>query len=379
MPKADGTPTKAEIRAEMDASVLDYIDEVRRGIKAKTGQKVARSFAATMAKDEIFLRRFEDVVTRVFENNPIPEQKCLVKKDNGKVERQLNLILSDLHIGNNLDAREFPYQYKHQEYARRLAKIALETAEYKLQHRDTTILNVNILGDIIQGALGHDKRDGDPIAEQGGAAMHLLTQFIVYLAAHFKKVVVRCTPGNHGRILSRHEDRAFNGKWDAYETLVYTGLKLGTAHLKNVTVEIPYTPYFTYDVFGDSMMFTHGDTIVNVGNPGGVLNVGKIDQQITKLNATRPTGKQFKVVGVGHVHVASRVKLASKVVLFSNGALTPPDGFSVGIGNLDGSCSQTLFESVPGYTAGDYRELEVDLSTDRDSRLDKIIKPFKAF
>lgn len=379
MPKADGTPTKAELRAEMDASVLDYIDNVRRDIKEKTGRKVARSFAATMAKDEIFLGRFEDVVTRVFENNPIPEQKSFIKKDNGKVERQLNLLLSDLHIGANLDGREFPYQYKHQEYARRLAKIAQEVAEYKLQHRDSTTLNINLIGDIIQGALAHDKRDGDPIAEQAAAAMHLLVQMFVYLAAHYKKIVIRCSPGNHGRILSRHEDRAFNGKWDAFETMIYTGIKLGLAHLKHVTVEIPYTPYFTYDVFGEHMMFTHGDTIVNVGNPGRAINVAKIDQQISKINATRANGKQFKIVGVGHVHVASRLKLASKVVLFSNGALTPPDGFAVGMGNLDGSCSQTLFESVPGYPAGDYRELEVDSSTDRDSKLDKIIKPFKAF
>lgn len=379
MPRADGTPTKAELRAEMDASVLDYIDEVAQNLKAKSGQKLARSFAATMAKDSIFLERFESSLDRVFANNPIPEQKCFVKKAKGKVERHMNLMLSDLHFGANLNKREFPYAYGQVEYARRLAKICVETAEFKPAYRSSTTLNVNILGDIIQGALAHDPRDGDPVAEQGATAMHLLVQALTYFSAHFVKVVVRCTPGNHGRIISRHQDRAFNGKWDSYETLIYYGIKKAVAHLKNVEVLIPYEPFVTYDVFGEHLFFTHGDTVVNVGNPGRTINVRSLDQQISKLNASRPNGEQFRIVGVGHVHVASRVKLGSKVVLLSNGPLTPPDGFAVGMGNLDGSFSQTLFESVPGYPAGDYRELEVDINTDRDASLDKIIKPFTAF
>jgi hypothetical protein len=363
----------------MDASVLDYIDEVSRDLKAKSGRKVARSFAADMARDNIFMSRFEDCLDRVFKNNPIPEQKCFVKKSKDKVERHLNLMLSDLHFGANLKKREFPYAYGQTEYARRLAKVMAETAEFKPQYRSSTILNMNLLGDIIQGALAHDKRDGDPIAEQAATAIHLLTQAITFASAHFWKVVVRCTPGNHGRILSRHEDRAFNGKWDSFETIIYYAVKQAVAHLKNVEVHIPYEPYFTYDVFGEHLLFTHGDTVVNVGNPGRSINVRSLDQQISKLNATRPTGEQFKIVGVGHVHVASRVKLGSKVILMSNGPLTPPDGFAVGMGTLDGSFSQTLFESVPGYPAGDYRELEVGLATDKDANLDKIIKPFTKF
>jgi hypothetical protein len=233
---------------------------------------------------------------------------------------------------------------------------------------------------MIQGILEHDPRDGNPLAEQCAAAQHLLTQVIAYLAGRFPKVNVRATPGNHGRNIARHKARAMHAKWDAFETSIYTGVKGATQYLPNVTFEIPRTPYFIYDTLGHHVLVTHGDTFINVGNPGNMLNIKNVNQRINEINATRPQGQLVEAVVVGHVHVASRVRLPSGVVLFSNGALVPPDGFVVnGLGRLESACSQTLWESTEQYVAGDYRELTVDETTDADASLDKIIKPFVDF
>jgi hypothetical protein len=190
---------------------------------------------------------------------------------------------------------------------------------------------------------------------------------------------VRCTPGNHGRNVARHKARAMHQKWDAFETTVYQAIQVGVAHLTNVKVEIPYTPYFIYDSLGHPIFATHGDTIIDVGNPGSMINAKQIDQKINSINASRAKGKMVEAVAVGHVHVASRLRLPSGVVVFTNGALVPPDGFMVnGVGRLESVCSQTLWETTEQYVAGDYRELTVDTTTDADSSLDKVINPIHA-
>ena len=160
-------------------------------------------------------------------------------------------MLSDLHYGAALDKRELPLAYGHNEEARRTAAVALWLSEHRdLETRRSTDLHVNLIGDIIQGQL-HDQRDGDPLAEQVCAAIHILSQFVAYVSASgYNHVYVHCTPGNHGRNTSRHKERATSQKWDAIETMVYYAVMKATKHLKNVTFQIPYTPFVTYSVYG---------------------------------------------------------------------------------------------------------------------------------
>jgi hypothetical protein len=374
--------TKTQVNAEQDQTLLNILKERAQTVAGKAKVNQNRSFALLAARDELFFRQLEDFTSQLFKANPIKMQigGYVTKKSNKPVKRELNVVLSDLHIGANLDPRELPHKYGAQEESRRLAKIAKEIVEYKTQYRDHTHLNVNLIGDIIQGVLEHDPRDGNPLAEQCGAAMHLLIQTIGFLAVHFPKITVRCVPGNHGRNVSRHKARAMHAKWDSYENIIYSAIKAGVAHLPNVTVEIPYSPFYIYDSLGHFVMATHGDTFIEVGNPGSLINVKGINLKMNEINSTRPNGQRVMALATGHVHVASRIRLPSGVVVMTNGALIPPDGFMVnGIGKLESTCSQTVWESTEQYVAGDYRELTVDTETDKDASLDKIIKPFAAF
>jgi len=377
---ADKKPSKRQLVSEQDSTLYSILKE--RALKVEESERVNknRSFSLLAARDELFFNQLSTFTTSLFQKNPIKPTGYTKKKSNKAVKREVNLLISDLHIRANLDGRELPLQYGWQEEARRLAKVILETAEYKTQYRDVTHLNVNIMGDVIQGILDHDPRDGAPLAEQCGAAMHLLTQAVAYLAARFPQVHVRCVPGNHGRNVARHKARAMHQKWDAFETTIYCGVKNGVAHLPNVTFDIPYTPYYIYNSLSHPIFITHGDTIIDVGNPGTMINAKGIDQKVNQINATRAKGQMVEAVAVGHVHVASRLRLPSGVVVFTNGALVPPDGFMVnGVGRLESVCSQTLWETTEQYVAGDYRELTVDVTTDADATLDKVITPFHAF
>lgn len=237
-------------------------------------------------------------------------------------------------------------------------------------------LYVNLIGDIIQGQL-HDPRDGNPLAEQVCASIHLLSQFVAYVAAAgYRKVVVNCTPGNHGRNTARHQERATNQKWDAIETMVYYAVMKATKHIPNVSFNLPYTPFVTYSVFGHKVFATHGDTVLKPGYPGKSINVGDVRRQINEINADLEQHEKHKIFVVGHVHVASKTKLPNGVYFMSNGCLIPTDGFAQSIGITDSATCQTVFETTPDHPVGYHCEIDVGPEHDQDKALDKIISPF---
>lgn len=338
-----------------------------------------RRVSVAAARDALFLQRLEEVLGKVCRAKIIPSTFAIKNHDQG-YDRILNIVLSDLHFRSLLDPREVPVQYGPVEEARRLAAVAVQTVEYKLQYRKNTILYVHLLGDIIQGQL-HDKRDGAPLAEQSAAAIYLLSQLVGFFSQYFKRVIVRCTPGNHGRNVARHHDRAVHQKWDAIETIVYYAVKMAAACLPNVEVEIGYRPYYIADAFDQRGFYTHGDTVLNPGNPNKSIDVAGLEKQVNRLNAAEiHRGENpIDLFVVGHVHIGTQCNLSNGAIVLSNGPLVPPDPFAVSVGITEANCGQWLFESVKGHILGDSRFVTVDRETDLDRSLDKVIKPFRGF
>ena len=308
-----------------------------------------------------------------------PIKPVKTKKNTVPVKRSLNLTLSDLHLGADTKSEETGnLDYGTKEEARRLAVIVKETVEYKPLYRKNTELVVNLLGDVIQNKL-HDVQDAAPMAEQAARAIFLLTQVFAQLAEHFPQVTVYCNPGNHGRDLTRHKSRASSSKWDCIETVIYFALKRALSWYSNVKFIIPKTPFVIYEVFRHKVFATHGDNVLSIGNPGKVINVKGIQHQLNTINATLKDTEEVKVAIVGHTHCASVSELNSGVTLITNGCLEPIGQFPVSIGILEGKSSQTLFEMTPEHSVGDIRFIRVTEEDDKNSDLDKIIKPFEGF
>lgn len=349
----------------------------REDIKERA--RLKRSVSLMGTRETLFHKQWEEIATRVFKDLKIqPSGYALKKTDNKKVERHLNLLLSDLHFQSLLDDGIVPQKYGATEESRRFAKVLLSAAEYKLDYRDNTELNLFIAGDIIQGQL-HDPRDGAPQAEQVAAAQWYLLHGIRFLSEHFKKIRVYFAVGNHGRNTSRHRKQAVNDKYDAVEQEIYSAVKLACWPLKNVEFSLNKRPYITYESFGQKGFITHGDTIFNPGYPGKSINTKSIEGQINKLNAALPDAEEYKLLAVGHVHVGSATQLANGAVFITNGALIPTDQYGQSIGYPESSCGQTMWESVPGFIFGDYRFINVNRETDKDASLDKIIPPWPGF
>jgi len=350
------------------------VEDERRDFDVLRGRRQT----VAMAREGVFLEDLGKVLKDAFKGGvSVPSGYAKRTLDTSPKKRIVNIALSDLHYHSLLDPREVPFEYGPLQEARRTAKIVEDVCEYKPQYRDETELFVHVFGDIIQGDL-HDPRDAATITEQFGAATYLLTQAITIWASAYKRVTVRCVPGNHGRNKRRHPDRATTQKWDSFENMIYFAVKMAVATLPNVKVEIPYTPFYTYQAFDQQGFVTHGDTVLDAGFPSSTIDIKKVRNHINELNAGEKE-KDSDLFLIGHVHCGATVEIPSGPTFMSNGCLVPPDGFAVSRGIRKQKCGQQLWESVKGHICGDRRFLNVGEDTDNDTHLDRIIKPYLGF
>lgn len=364
-------------RIEKEALAMSFLRERAEGERQAVTERKNRRISNTMAREIVFQEGLESVLTRVFAKPIVTPTGYSKKKATKPIKRIANLALSDLHFHTKLDAREVPSKYGPNEEARRLAWVILQASDYKTQYRDDTELFVHLFGDIILGEL-HDPREGGNLTDQFAAATYLLTQAVTYLAAHFPKVTVRCVPGNHGRRKNRHHDRATSEKWDSYENMIYFAVKMATANLANLDIQIPYTPYYVYQAFDKRGFVTHGDTVLEPGFPSDTIAIKKLRAQMNEWNAGDEADKADLFM-VGHVHTGSVVQIPSGPVFISNGCLIPPDPYAISRGHKNANCGQQIWESVEGYIVGDNRYIKVGPKQDADKSLEKIIRPYLGF
>jgi hypothetical protein len=232
------------------------------------------------------------------------------------------------------------------------------------------ILGLN--GDLGAGII-HNPEHLPPMTTQVSAIIHLLSQGISFLASKFKKVTVVCGPGNHLRFQHKTEKgRVSDKKWDGFHTITYVALKYALQQHKNVVFDIPVSPIAIIEIFGHRIAMLHGDTILNVGNPGNSLNIKKIKDEVNDLISGLG---RIDMVLVGHVHVPLFTTLENGVHLGVNGCMSGVDSFAFSIGITKSNPTQQFFEITDKFLLGDMRFVYLN-NADSDVEMDKIIKPF---
>src|ERR1017187_6999759 len=363
------TITEKHVREHL----LNKVGELRGTNKGSIDKKVA----VATARDLLVVDELQKSLEKVFKKGWVTPPKYTGKKSQKPCQRIVNVLLSDLHFGSHLDSAETPFEYNTIQESRRLGRVVKQVADYKKQYRSETKLIIHLLGDIIQNQL-HDARDGEPLSIQFATAVHYLVQAVFFLASHYPSVEIYCATGNHGRNTARHQQKATNQKFDSIETMIYVALKTAVLNsgITNVKITIPKTPYYTVQLFNAKAFLTHGDTVLRPGNPGKSINVANLYQQVCKFNTARNIGGPFDIFCTGHIHVGSITNLPGGVTMITNGALVPPDNYSMSIGSPDNTCGQYLWESVPEHAVGDQRFIVVDGAEDK-SKYNEIIKPFE--
>ena len=361
-------PSKRQEDLEREALIQEYLRDRAEELKAKESGKSNRKVTNYMAAQETSLARHEALAEKYSKRTWIPKYKGKTTK---VAERRLNIMLSDLHYGADLDPKLVDFQYGPTEESRRTAAIATRVADYKRQYRKDTELHVHLIGDIIQGKL-HDVQSAANLTTQIDRAIHCLVPTIEFWATEFRRVVVKTSGGNHGRDGVRHPLRAMQDKFDSNEFRIYRALKQIFKRVPNVEIHTEMRGYYIYEQFGMKGLMSHGDTIFNVGYPGKVIAVKSLSSQINDFRLAKPENNNVQLFGFGHVHTAMCVNVGGSTII-TNGPMIPNDEFAQSIGIFSTACSQQLWETVPGYMFGDHRAIRVGVEDDKDSSLDKVI------
>jgi hypothetical protein len=321
---------------------------------------------------EMFIERLEASLKLI---KPIKMVPFRAKDAYHPVKRVVSLLLSDLHFGSDIEESEVGHTWGKVEEARCFAKIVKNVCSYKTHYRKDTRLVVNIIGDVIENEL-HDKSTAAPLHEQACRAIHLLSQGIGRFSENYPEVVVNFAVGNHGRDMSIHHGRATSMKWNALETTIYFAVKKACEKLGNVKFHQPLTPWVTYEALGHKVYVAHGDTNINVGNPGSSISVKQIEMLVNRLNSSLKDEEKFAVVAIGHVHIATSIHLPNGTYLFTNGPLVPTNSYAQTFGNMNCPQDQIMWETTEKFAVGDQRFINA-AGAEKDSSLDKIIKPFE--
>jgi hypothetical protein len=337
-------------------------------------RRVARTTSLAVARDALEHRLFQQAAAAHLQDKIIPIGYA-TKPQHEILSRACVALLSDLHLGSELRARDNPNPYMAIEESRCLEFVIREIADFKPQHRESTELVLLLNGDLIEGKLGHDLLSGSPLTEQKLIFYTYMSRAMGYLASAFKKVSVYCQVGNHGRDKgNRHPGRATEMKWDSLEWELYRGLEMMCSSLLNVTWHIPMQAMCTVPLFESNLLLSHGDTEIKMGHPD--THSAKNAATMHKINSTKIYGVQYDVAAFGHFH-APRVQGKLPTTMIFNGALVPANGYARSEGYLDEKLGQYVWEAVEGYPCGDLRFLRVNAATCRDENLGSIIKPFR--
>jgi len=320
---------------------------------------------------EVFIEDLERVIGKM------PAIRVASYKPRMKVKttRGLALVVSDLHIGHDVDPEETNHKYGILEEARTVAHIVRTACEYKTKYRDETELHLFLLGDMIENNL-HGSSSADLLHIQTCRAMWILSQMVAQLAKHFKAVHVYCVPGNHDRDTSIHKSRAISQKYNALGTTVYYGIHQSVREIKNVTWHQPKTPWIDTNVLGHRIWASHGDTNFSIGNPGKAINTASIETKMNRINASLKDRDEYEVFIGAHVHTGLFMRMNNNCTLVVNGGGVVPDAYVNTMDIHESPQCQALFEITEKHAVGDQRFIDME-GIMSDKSLDRIIVPFK--
>lgn len=334
---------------------------------------INKSLIGEMVEAEDFLTELKEIIssTKIQMHKPVKH-----KKSKKASERTLVAHISDTHIGVCIRKEEMGgiNEFDTTIAARRFAFLFDQIADYKLQYRNDTDLVIVLNSDLMAGVI-HDQEWGVlPMASQFAHALSIFLQGISYVATKFKSVRVICTTGNHCRFMHKsNQGRQTSMKWDSFATILSVSLKEALSKYKNVSFEIPETPYAKFKIYDHDFFATHGDTVFNIGNVSKSINMKNWKDQINDIISGIGN---IDVAMVGHVHKITWQTLDNGVEVLVNGTLSGTDPFAQSIGIMHNNPAQQIFEVTPKYRVGDVRFVRVK-DADNDTSLEKIIKPLK--
>ena len=168
--------------------------------------------------------------------------------------------------------------------------------------------------------------------EQMIRGANLLAQALMFLAPHFKKIHVPCVVGNHGRMTRKPPMKDKYMDWDF---MMYQWIATFCKGQKNITFDIPKSFINTFEVYKNTVLIMHGDSISGAGSSQSIAKAltslrGVLQYQNNVNLETDGNNKviQFDSAIIGHFHRIDEIDIGTGELHIA-GCLKGPDEFAL--------------------------------------------------
>lgn len=300
----------------------------------KTGLKLLKDVARTKRNNSLTAKQNRVILDALNEQQDVLEQVREAVRGLGKMkiarpakpasksatktDVTVEVLVSDVHIGKKTP--EFNLEVCRQRL-RLYTQVVVQEIARKKAHYNVERIVLALLGDIIENATMHGVESARGCefgnAEQVRFAIELLmAEVVVPLAQLGIPMDVVCVGGNHDR---DGEDKTYHHpSQNALSWIIYQTLKMlcEQAKLKHVTWRIADGVYVVLDIYGDAILYEHGDHVKGFDRKSFMNQLAKRSGQV---------GKLLKGIRIGHVHVHSTHDNGAAVV---NGSVCGQDSYA---------------------------------------------------
>ena len=189
---------------------------------------------------------------------------------NGSTPQVVVAPLSDLHVGDNVDLEQMAglNQYNIDIFNKRLygwATQLLNLVELRRNVAPVDELIIPMLGDMVSGDIHEElaRTNIDHCMGQMIRGANLISQALMLLTPHFKKITIPCVVGNHGRMTRKPPMKDKYMDWDY---MLYQWVAAYMRNQKNVSFSIPKTFLNSFEVCNRKILIMHGDSISGAGS-----------------------------------------------------------------------------------------------------------------
>jgi len=322
-----GFPDSDEIIVEKDTPE----ERIKLDKKVAT-HKAEATFYKKLYEQAIKDSAKKEIIVDAIKNNafafPPVKVSHTSKRSKGTTPQVVVAPLSDLHIGDNVSLEQMAglNQYDIDIFNRRLygwATQLLNLVELRRNVAPIDELIIPMLGDMVSGDIHEElaRTNIDNCMGQMIRGANLISQALMLLAPHFKKITIPCVVGNHGRMTRKPPMKDKYMDWDY---MLYQWVAAYLRNQKHITFSIPKTFLNSFEVCKRKILIMHGDSITGAGSNMAITRAvtglraflqfrQTLEDDMASTGVSELTS-QFDSVLMGHFHRIDEIDIGTGAI-----------------------------------------------------------------